>query len=347
MSRKMDYTRVNKKLILIIGILSLMLLAGCEGGFLKGRKGNAPITDVDIREGFDGLSMQFLQNAPPDNVFTETGFPIAIDLKNNGASDIKDTKGILVIGLETNYAELVKEVDKNGIRFGLNGKSIYNPVGDKDVIEIDARAKRIGEQSETFTSRVSATACYPYKTIFGTSVCVDTDVYGAIKGLKACTVKDLEFDKGQGAPVAVTKVEARMLAGIDKNIVKPHFIIHIENKGNGQVIDPQEGIISRACTKEPLEYKNFNSIQIKVSLSGKDLNCRIGESESEDGEGGTAAGPTTIIRLREKKDFVRCTLEEGIDRGRDAYVTPLKVELDYGYTFTISKNVVIKKGVTY
>lgn len=337
MTNKMDDACMNKKLILIIGILSLMLLAGCEGGFLKGRKGNAPITDIDVRIGFNGLAMQFLQNAPPDNVFTETGFPIVIDLKNNGATDIKDTKGILVIGLETNYAELVNEGDKKGIRFGLNGKSIYSPVGDKDVIEIDARAKRIGEQSETFTSRVSATACYPYKTIFGTSVCVDTDVYGAIKGLKACTVKDLEFDKGQGAPVAVTKVEARMFASIDENIVKPSFLITIENKGKGQVIDPKEEIIGKACTKEPLEYKDFNSIRIKASLSGKDLNCKIMDDDSE----------STTIRLREKKDVVRCTLEEGIDRGKDPYVAPLMIDLEYGYTFTISKEVVLEKSVTH
>ncbi len=340
MNSKIDNACTNKKLILIMGILSLMLLAGCEGG-----KRNVSITDVDIRKGFNGLSMQFLQNAPPSSVFTETGFPIVIDLKNNGASDIKDGKGILVIGLETNYAELVNEQDKNGIRFGLSGKSIYSPEGDKDVREIDARAKRIGEQSETFTSRVSATACYPYETVFGTSVCIDTDVYGARKGQKACAVQDLKFDKGQGAPVAVAKVESRMLTGTDENIVKPHFIIYIENKGNGQVIDPKEEIISKACTKSSLEYKDFNSIQIKASLSGKELNCRIGESKPEDTEEG-AAGPATI-RLREKKDFVRCTLEEGINIGRDAYVAPLRVDLDYGYTFTISKDIVIEKGVTY
>ena len=61
--------------------------------------------------------------------------------------------------------------------------------------------------------------------------------------------------------------------------------------------------------------------------------------------------PATI-RLRDKEDIVRCTLEpsegvELIDISRDAYTAPLKIELEYGYTFTISKDIIIEKVLTY
>jgi len=152
---------------------------------------------------------------------------------------------------------------------------------------------------------------------------------------KACKIKELKFDKGQGAPVAVTKIDTRMLPYVDENVVKPHFFIFIENLGNGEVVSLSK--VEKACTNEPLEFTDFNSIQIKVELSGELLDCSV----DDEGPG------VTTIRLRNKEDLVRCTLEEGIDISRDAYTAPLRIELEYGYTFTISKNIIIEKVLKY
>ena len=148
----------------------------------------------------------------------------------------------------------------------------------------------------------------------------------------------MAFTGGQGAPVAVTKVETRMLPQEDDKKVKPHFIIHVKNAGNGEVIDPSK--IEVACKSEALDYKDFNTIIVSASLSGTPLRC------SEDI--GAVPGPVTV-RLRDKEDLIRCTYDKdnGIDAGLDAYIAPLKVELDYGYTFTISKNIIIEKILTY
>ena len=56
-----------------------------------------------------------------------------------------------------------------------------------------------------------------------------------------------------------------------------------------------------------------------------------------------------MIRLREKEDMIRCESkdEDDIPKNRDAYTSPLKIELDYGYTFTISKNIIIEKILTH
>jgi len=222
--------------------------------------------------------------------------------------------------------------------FEINGKSIFNPNGDQDLKTINAQTKKIGAQSETQPSTILATACYPYETILGTSVCIDTDIYGQRRGKKVCKITDLNFGEGQGAPVAITKVETRMLPE-DKNKVKPHFLIHIENKGNGEVVELSK--VEQACTNVRLDYKAFNTITIKASLSGKPLDCRIGKNKPE----------PAVIRLRDKENLVRCILEgpseELIDISRDAYIAPLRIELDYGYTFTISKDIIIEKILTY
>jgi len=377
---------MNKNLILIFGVLILIVLAGCEGRFFKKVSGRGnPITDADIRQGTDGLTMEFTTNAPPKRVFESSEespgiFPIAVSLRNKGAADIKpvdasyyeeDVKiiktveGKLVFGFEKTFVDFdedskrkLKEkgiMDADGsenedgsvnedademLRFNINGKSIFNPEGGNEFITIDARAKKIGEQSEKQPSVILATACYPYKTVFGTSVCVDTDVYGIRQGQKACNVDKLEFKKGQGAPVAVTKVETRILPQ-DGNKVKPLFLIHIENKGNGEVVKLSE--TEKACTKEALNYRDFSTININAALSGTLLDCRISK------DAGPEPPEPAVIRLRDKKFMVRCILRENdaIDADIDAYITALSVELSYGYTFSISKNIIIEKILTY
>ena len=411
---------MNKITILII--VSLLLIAGCNGGSKEKR----PITDIDIRTGTDGLIMDFTKNAPPERVFENSIFPIAIRMRNGGATDIEATdikygvtrtvEGILVFGFETTYVDSDNETEKGSektdlenrknvlqsnkedlekrkkeldereiisglsaeenvnelirienqlgniepeleeirsklllidqLRFDIKGKSIFNPAGDEDFITLNAKTKKIGSQSETQPSTILATACYPYKTILGTSICIDTDIYGNRRGQKPCTVEDLKFD-GQGAPVAITKIEIRMLPQ-DGNLLKPHFLIQIENKGNGEVVNINN--VEQACTSESLDYTAFNTIRINATLSGILLDCRINK---EDPNSAPPPAPATI-RLRDKEDIIRCTLEpskskgvELIDISRDAYTTPLKIELEYGYTFTISKDIIIEKVLTY
>ena len=326
---------MNKKLIFVFIVVSLFLI-GCDGK----DKDNRPITDVDIRKGTVGLTMQFVQNAPPERIFEDSIFPIAVELKNKGAFDIGDDEGILVFGFEKTYVDFAEDAkiefgSNEELRFGIDGKSVVSPEGNDELVTISGQAKSVGPQSETHPSTILATVCYPYETVFGSSVCVDTDVYDIEKEQKVCSIQDLIFEGGQGAPVAVTKIETRMLLQ-DDNKVKPHFIIYVKNKGNGEVVDLDK--IKNVCSSEKLEYTDFNTLVVSASLSGVPLKC--GEEEGE--------GPATI-RLRDKEDIIRCTLEEGggIDATKGAYTAPLRIEFDYGYTFTISKDIIIEKILTY
>jgi len=307
----------------------LIIITGCAGGSIDSRS----ISDIDVRKGLEGLAMDFTKNAPPVSVFEDSVFPVRVNLKNKGAFDIKS--GFLAIGLEKAYIDFT--VSNNELKnYAIEGRSIFNLNGDEEFITVNAKAKDVGAQSETHPSTIFATACYPYKTILEASVCVDTDIFATGLRDKSCEVKDLDFAGGQGAPVAITKIETRMLpdADQDPDIVIPHFIIHIENNGNGEVISL--GKIREACTNKALDFTDFNRLQIRAFLSSDELNCNIGESSE-----------ITEIRLRDKKDIVRCTLDKGIESIRDAFTSPLRIDLEYGYTFTISKDITIEKILKY
>jgi len=334
-------------------VMSLLLLTACQGSSSTTQK--SPISDIEVRKGTQGLSVEFVNNGPPDKVFHETQFPVGILAKNNGASDIEGGK--IVFGTEIEY---VSEIDS--IDLELSGKSIFSKNGDSRLFNRQPSTKKITGQSETHPTTIFATACYTYQTILGTSVCIDPDLFGVKQKQKVCTnpLEGVEYGEGQGGPVVVTKVETKLLpteefpkTGDDSAIVyklKPQFIIEIENKGEGEPV--KLDAIERACSPistEALVFKDFNTIKVTARLSDVDLNCKGNEDIGS--EDATLIGTS---RLRDKKGTIRCTLDDILKSGNnelnsnsDAYTSILRVQLDYGYTFTISKDITIQRILTY
>ncbi len=299
---------------LIVLCLVLVLVAG---GCSKGGGPSVSITEEDIHRGKEGLLIEFGKNMPPSLVYEEDMFPIGIELENAGASDI--TKGYLLLNLEEDNMDLEKGHIKE--TFKIEGKSIENPYGDSEVLNYMVRAKPLGSETETITSNVIATLCYKYNTRFGESVCVDTDFYNRKNAVKACGAEDESFSSGQGAPVSVVKVESKMLE--ESGDVKPMFIVHVRNDGDGQVINPT--IISEVCSSRVVKHEDINYIEVSAYLGEEELVCR-----------------PSPLKLREKEDIVRCSLEQGIDKDVPSYKSLLTVDLEYGYSETISKQVEIR-----
>lgn len=317
----------------------ILFIAGCNFS----REG--PITATDIYKGQDGLLMNFLENAPPAEVFEDSPFRVYVELENRGAFDILD--GYLALGLEDDYMSInrgwsdlepsrIEAVDEKHVIFDLNGKSLENSLGEENIITVIVDALKIKEeQSERHTSDVLMTACYEYQTKAAPTVCVDTNIYELKPVEKSCTVKDVDLTS-QGAPLAVTLVEVEMLP--EENKIKPHFLIHIENKGNGEVV--RKGKIEQACYSGELDYSDTNIVYVEAFLSDKQLNCEP-KKENDDLK--------SIVKLKDKKAIARCFTkdDDAISKEEGTYTTPLKITLDYGYTFTISKSVTIKKVLTY
>ena len=325
---------------LTILFITALLIAGCQS-----QQSNI-ITYVDIYKGIDGLDMDFLPNSPPKEIYSDEDFFAGIQLENKGAFDIgniarnegeKGYEAYLSLVIEDDYMEVAEEGFKDIIPFSLEGKSTFNPKGTKNTTTIKLKAKDVDTQSESHTSLITVSACYKYKTTLGTEACIDADVYNLNQKAKACNVQDQTFS-GQGAPVVITKIESRMLPHEDESKVRPSFMIYIKNKGNGQVI--KRDMIENVCTSITLDHEAFNTIYANAKLSNQLLDC----SPKEIQESGTNEG---YIRLKDKEDFIRCTLTEGIKKNKGTYSTPLTIELDYGYTLSATKEVKILKELNY
>lgn len=339
---------ILKKAILVLMVL--LFIYGCK----VGKKEYTPrITSKDIYSGKDGLVMEFLENAPPKEVFENSVLPIGMRLDNKGAYDIK--RGYLSIGLEKDYMELnqgsLKSIndkvnfgDSVHITFDLKGKNIEHPNGEYEIITFSADTKDLSltdPQSEYHDTLVSITSCYEYQTKAVETICIDTDVYNFKKREKPCKVETLSLNSQQGAPVAVTEIESEMLPDkYNPSIIKPRFTITVKNLGNGEVVKKEK--VADACSSQPMGREEWNIINVKAYISNMEeknkLDCDItNEVRNEDG----------IIILKQKEDSIKCVYEEGIDETKGAFSSLVYIILDYGYTDTISREVKIKKVLTH
>ncbi|MBI1934935.1 hypothetical protein HYS31_00700 [Candidatus Woesearchaeota archaeon] len=319
-------------------------------------------SEQNFRTGNTGLALELLKNTPPPRMFEGDTFPVVIRVANTGAFDIPPEGAVLSLGVEKDYTKEVSLLykqdhltpdtanDFSGF-FGIKGKSMLSPRGEEEVFSYNVIAGKLDPQSEQHISTITASVCYPYETILDTTICIDTDVNSLRPGKKVCSNQDIIFGNGQGAPVAITKIEPKMLPiqafgnveSSDK--IKPQFLIYVEDFGGGVVIKKES--LKKSCIGEqdrPFDHNDFGIVYVKVELSGKELHCQLEKKERDPGPG--------HIKLQDKKDIIRCNTENNkeyltvIDRSQDSYFAPLRITLEYGYTKSISASYTIQKPVS-
>lgn len=306
-----------KQIITILAIIAIStMLTGCSN-FGTIFKQKSTITLPAVHEGTQGIEISFLSNMPPAEVFENQLFEIGLDLNNKGATDVQN--GLYTIAVNEQY---ISPVDEQVGRFNLKGKSIYDPLGGKERIKTQVQANLLGGQITKQATTIIANVCYSYKTAGTIMTCIDTQPLK--KETKTCTVTPTSISAGQGGPVSVVYVEPRMPLHTDPEKIQPTYIIQIENRGTGQVLDTN--LVYDACTGRNIGKDNYDLVQVRAMLSDDELNCEPQQ-----------------IRLRQKENKVVCRLEQGISANSGNYVTPLIVELEYGYMQTNSKTVTVSK----
>jgi len=298
-------------------LLVLVVLSGCQPGLLQ-RKETARLPEV--KTGTQGIELFLTPGSPPKEVYENSRFTMLAVLSNLGAHDVED--GIYSVSYEPQYVYLAKQQAQG--HFAVRGKSEFNPQGQERLVNLQFDTKPLGPQTQSYTTTISFNACYPYQTIAPIIVCIDTDITRKLPG-KVCAPKAQVLPGGQGAPVAVTMIEPRMLPADMPGRTMPEFVLTIKNLGKGSVV--KQELYPEACSGRPLGEDGWNIVGVNAELSGEPLTCTPAKIKLK------AEGDTKVV----------CRLENGIDTRLGTYTTPLTVVLDYGYMTEISTQVKIMK----
>ncbi|MEM3154934.1 MAG: hypothetical protein QW165_05240 [Candidatus Woesearchaeota archaeon] len=280
-------------------VTMLVLLAACQFGVpVKPRQQ----PEVHIFTGTTGLEASF-NEASISNLLMCQQSDLYVDIKNTGATDIVD--GMALFIFEDQYFQPLSGRSR---KFSLEGKSQYNPKGGFDQVHFRMRNTGILPQFESYKTDVIFRACYKYATFASAQVCIDPDIAN-LNPRKICRSQPVVLPGGQGAPVAVTRVEPLMVP--EGNQVRPVFAIYVQHMGRGAVVHP-EGV-EAACAGGP---QQLNYAVARAYIQNRELMCEPAEVRIESG----------------RESRIICQLDDLLfGEATGTFTTILSVQLDYGY----------------
>lgn len=319
---------MDKKIIFIIFVV--LFITGCNI-----RTGPTDKTDgelirpieVQIHKGTKGLDLEFVKGQPPTNVWEGEAFPITLQLKNKGAYAIQ--RGLLAI---TGNLYFGVDID---VQFELEGKSEFNPEGEFSFEKFSATAGFVDDDK---TDSFFVIACYEYKTFASATLCINPRVMEIDNEIPRgeCRVGTVSVSGGQGAPIAVTKIEEEILP-MGQDALRLNLKIAVSNRGGGKVVNV--GAYDKDCRGIALAAEEIGLVQVdEIRFS----NYRLGSEQF----------PIKCPNLKDNSFTLdssgQFTIECYADMdpeiiGSVAFTTPLLTELSYGYTqLSGSKSITIK-----
>ena len=303
----------------VIVLFLLVFLMACAG---IGRKAEKP-QPQEFRSGSQGIYMQFVTNLPPPKVFDREPLNVMVQVENRGTANVGG------IGLDSIYLSGFDNNIITGIPFDgvdipmLEGRGPYLPQGGIDTVSFRGIIQPLGTRRiDKYQPTLLATACYHYQTIASAQVCIDPNPYAPTSVQKVCTPSTVGTGS-QGAPIAVTSVE------VVPSPQKTRFKISISNVGGGDVFRPGVQFLTK-CNPY-VGGLGFNEVDfvriVDVVISGQ----HIKDSCKPAGE---------FVRLTNNQAQLFCEFDA--PPGQSAFLTPLEIELDYGYRSSIFRQIDIR-----
>lgn len=304
-----------KRYVLIAAALMLVfVVSACDG--------NKTLTNYHL--GSKGIVLEPL-SSNPGIVYEGETFALGMMLNNKGAASVED--GILLVNFDDYFLELdTRQSSVSKVQnVVLEGKSIESPMGGSDYLEYVFTSKILEIIRESVETKINFNICYNYNTDLTAEICIDTRTRTADTRTYACKGKEYTSNAGQGAPIAITKIEPEMMLVGDN--VRPLFRIYIKNMGEGYTLNPEADL----CSEPTKNAAELNKVKVSAWIStGIELECN-----------------PEIVRLAEGETIARCYVSDAYldDFGRETvnYLTVLRVLLEYDYVDSESIDLNIKR----
>ena len=359
-------------LLAFVFAASLLLLSACDN--------NQNDVGGPFIGGIKGLSMQFIENAPPVEIM-DSGlqpFSVGVRILNEGEADVKSNEAIVWIDgfsptlFDTTTEHLVKylEIDLMRERMTAEDSSITKGGSVTEFFpttgDLVYKHSVAGSQEQT----IRANLCYLYMTQATSSICFDS-VLSRPAGEGICSLSGPKQVFSSSGPVSVTSLSQQPV-GNDR--IRIEF--KVEQVGRtGKVIKPfLDNFIEHTCMSSTQHdyFANEDIVFVRVdpagSLESGSFDCRFStnpefeSSEVSKGNYGigcvTMAGKSTCrpnIPNPSREGFVRLTpYSDGGKYGnvvcdyylgsedRGNFITQLNIQVFYQYKESATKSVLIK-----
>jgi len=216
--------RQRRNLNLLFLIIILVLLVGCN-------KTPEKVSQYNFKQGVAEMRIDFLDRAPPEEIYPNSDFKMVVELDNQMAYDAT-TIHVNFVGLNRKYFD-VSPPDTGNPQQSLNvlkGRSILFPDGTKEFFPFDGHSGNLFQNAEEYFANYFLTLSYFSKIEFADTICINPNIYDIYDS--GCKFDDVKSYSGQGAPLAVDEIEEIILPGSNPGI---EFRVRLKNKGRGKV----------------------------------------------------------------------------------------------------------------
>jgi len=315
---------MHKKLFYIILVLLIVIfIMGCDTSDSSTTK-----TGKVYIGGEDGLSVEFDEDAPPDEVMdnSEETFPIRLKVKNDGEYTIP--KG----GIISSLSGISKDdFDLSSLHatsdFTLRREELTTGAeGDENILDFDD-AKFVNDLAADFETTIFADVCYKYKTRAATSICLKKDTVQTMKRRDACDIRnDVTDYENSGAPLQVTSI--KQYPGGSNRVT---FTFVIENKGDGDCYVSNQ--FSDKCLLD--DESKLTEIDVSLSSSTRNVDAKCDLFD------GSSSG---TVKLFNGKRTITCYIDTG-SLQETAYEGRINIDLDYFYRVVVKKDIIVENAV--
>ncbi len=261
------------------------------------------VLQYNFQTGTSGLQIDLFENAPPREIYQDSSFGIAVELDNQAAYDIPG--GIVtIVGLDQTYFYVFPPEQPFG---PLLGRSALSPSGDKTVVEFSGQTHKLLGNAEKHMANYIVKVNYVSEMEFTDTVCINPQLYAVYDS--GCELDDTKSYSGQGAPLAITKMEEIISPGGNPRV---EFRLFLKNRGRGDV-----GTV----------------VFDRAQLGGKPLDCHFQRSGLNEKE----------IQLTEKKQDAVLICKMSLLHDLSSYTTTINVHFRYDYELQSKERVTLVK----
>ncbi|MFH1917131.1 MAG: hypothetical protein ABIJ21_07765 [Nanoarchaeota archaeon] len=321
---------------LLILVLIGLVVTACQDG-------QQVMTNNPFIGGAEGLSMDFADGAPPDEIYDSGQFPFSVNVvvENVGENTVLAEEAFVrLIGINPSTfnvtpADMHMYLDDN-LRSAaklIDGSSVPGDITTFVIPPDDPPLLYKPNLLGTDEIILRAELCYKYMTKSTTQICIKDQTLDTLNNDKICSVNEMKYPQNWGAPIHISEVREFPQG---KNNIGITF--KIEHVGTGLFFDKNDFAkgYDLACD-DSITNPNENRLWVKVHFGGESdppqITCPLLK------KGSPPYGD--IVMFQGQPREITCTIKGDKD-GRKIYQGLLSIDLEYTYLNYIEKPVIVR-----